>query len=157
MIILYTQLYIEYSGVFPLKMILISSCGRTLPHIIPTTIKLATISYGLIHRAKNSEPYAILIAIVMVCFLTVIIKAFFGEGTPLKGGMPSGHSAIAFSIATAISFLTESQTCIVLSFLMALITAQSRVDSKVHSIWEVIVGAIFGVLITMLIFSIFKI
>lgn len=119
--------------------------------------KLSTISYALIHRAKNSEPYAILIAIVVVCFLTVIIKAFFGEGTPLKGGMPSGHSAISFAIATAISFLTESQTCIVLSFVMALITAQSRVDSKVHSIWEVIVGAIFGVLVTMLIFSIFKI
>lgn len=119
--------------------------------------KLATLSYSLIHRAKNSEPYAILIALVLVCFLTVIIKAFFGEGTPLKGGMPSGHSAISFSIATAISFITESQTCIILSFIMAFITAQSRVDSKVHSIWEVIVGAVFGVLITMLIFSLFKI
>lgn len=119
--------------------------------------KLSTISFEFINRAKNSEPYAILIAIALVCILTVIVKAIFGEGTPLKGGMPSGHSALAFSIATAISLITESQTCIVLSYLMAFITAQSRVDSEVHSIWEVIVGAIFGLLITLLIFTLFNI
>lgn len=119
--------------------------------------KLSTISFKLINRAKNSEPYAILIALALVCILTVIVKAIFGEGTPLKGGMPSGHSALAFSIATAISLITESQACIMLSYLMAFITAQSRVDSEVHSIWEVIVGAIFGLLITLLIFSLFNI
>ena len=43
-----------------------------------------------------------------------------------------------------------------LSFLMALITAQSRVDSEVHSTFEVIVGALFGILITLLIFTMFK-
>lgn len=93
----------------------------------------------------------------MVCIITVIVKAIFGEGTPLKGGMPSGHSAISFAIATAIALITESQTCMMLGFLMAFITAQSRVDAEVHSIWEVIVGAIFGILLTMLIFSLFKI
>ena len=119
--------------------------------------KLSTISFELIHRAKNSEPYAILIALAVVSILTIIVKAIFGEGTPLKGGMPSGHSALAFSIATAISLITESQTCIVLSYLMAFITAQSRVDSEVHSIWEVVVGAIFGALVTLLIFVLFNI
>ena len=39
---------------------------------------------------------------------------------------------------------------------MALITAQSRVDSEVHSVWEVIAGAILGTLITILIFKIFS-
>jgi diacylglycerol kinase (ATP) len=43
-----------------------------------------------------------------------------------------------------------------LSYLMAFITAQSRVDSEVHTLSEVIVGAIFGMLITLLIFTIFK-
>ena len=107
--------------------------------------KLSTISLILLNKIKESHPYTIF-----------IVKAIFGEGTPLKGGMPSGHSALSFSIATAISLITEEPVCIMLSFLMALITAQSRVDSEVHSTFEVIVGALFGILITLLIFTMFK-
>ncbi|WP_024615106.1 diacylglycerol kinase [Clostridium sp. Ade.TY] len=118
--------------------------------------KLSNFSFILLHKIKSSEPYTIFIVLVVVCILTVIIKAVFGEGTPLKGGMPSGHSALAFSIATAISLITEEPICIVLSFIMAFITAQSRVDSEVHSTLEVLVGAIFGILITLLIFTIFN-
>lgn len=118
--------------------------------------KLSNFSFILLHKIKSSEPYTIFIVLVVVCMLTIIAKAIFGEGTPLKGGMPSGHSALAFSIATAISLITEEPICIVLSFIMALITAQSRVDSEVHSSLEVLVGAIFGILVTLLIFTIFN-
>lgn len=118
--------------------------------------KLSAISLILLNKIKGSHPYTIFIVLVIVSILTVIVKAIFGEGTPLKGGMPSGHSALSFSIATAISLITEEPVCIMLSFLMALITAQSRVDSEVHSTFEVIVGALFGILITLLIFTMFK-
>lgn len=118
--------------------------------------KLSNFSFILLHKIKSSEPYTIFIVLVLVCIATIIVKAIFGEGTPLKGGMPSGHSALAFSIATAISLITEEPICMVLSFIMALITAQSRVDSEVHSALEVIIGAIFGILITLLIFTIFN-
>ncbi|WP_217077843.1 diacylglycerol kinase [Clostridium baratii] len=118
--------------------------------------KLSTISLILLNKIKGSHPYTIFIVLVIVSILTVIVKAIFGEGTPLKGGMPSGHSALSFSIATAISLITEEPVCIMLSFLMALITAQSRVDSEVHSTFEVILGALFGILITLLIFTMFK-
>lgn len=119
--------------------------------------KISHISYEVIHKVKQSEPYMIFIALIFVIIATLIIKAIFGEGTPLRGGMPSGHSAISFSLATAISLITEEPIIITLSYLMALITAQSRVDSNVHSTWEVIVGALFGTLLTLLIFVIFKI
>lgn len=119
--------------------------------------KLSSFSYVVIHKVKNSEPYTIFIVLVIVCIATIIAKAIFGEGTPLKGGMPSGHSSLAFSIATAIALITEEPICIMLSYLMAFITAQSRVDSEVHSVLEVVVGAAFGVLLTMLIFAIFRI
>lgn len=118
--------------------------------------KLSDFSYELVHKMKRSEPYMILIALVIVVLTTVIIKAIFGEGTPLKGGMPSGHSALAFSISTAIALITEQPICIILAYLMALITAQSRVDSEVHTVFEVIVGGMLGMLLTLLIFTIFK-
>ena len=118
--------------------------------------KLSNLSYILLNKIKESEPHTIFILLVIVSIATIIAKAIFGEGTPLKGGMPSGHSALAFSIATAISFITEEPICMMLSFLMAFITAQSRVDAEVHSLFEVVVGAIFGMLITILIFTIFR-
>ena len=98
----------------------------------------------------------IFIALVIVILAVLIIKAIFGEGTPLKGGMPSGHRALAFSISTAISLITEKPICIILAYLMAFITAQSRVDSEVHTVFEVIVGGVLGILLTLLIFTIFK-
>ena len=119
--------------------------------------RISTLTFRAMSQIKSTEPYAILIVIVMVCIITVIVKAIFGEGTPLKGGMPSGHSAISFALATAISLISESPAVVILSFVMAVITAQSRVDAEVHSIWEVIVGAILGILVTIFIFNLFKI
>ncbi|SFU48436.1 diacylglycerol kinase (ATP) [Clostridium sp. DSM 8431] len=119
--------------------------------------KLAKISYEGIKKLKSSSPYTIFIIIVIVCIVTIIAKAALGTGSPLKGGMPSGHSALSFSIATTIACLTEEPICIVLSYLMAVITAQSRVDSDVHSIQEVVIGAFLGMFITVLIFTIIKI
>lgn len=118
--------------------------------------KLSNLSLILLHKIKESEPHTIFIVLVIVCIVTIIVKAIFGEGTPLKGGMPSGHSALAFSLATAISLITEEPVCVMLSVIMAIITAQSRVDSEVHSAFEVVVGALLGILITLLIFTIFK-
>lgn len=137
--------------------VLVTAVNALLVGYIIFWDKISNLSYDVIHKVKESEPYMIFIALVFVVLATLIIKSIFGEGTPLRGGMPSGHSALSFSISTAISLITEEPICIVLSYLMALITAQSRVDSNVHSIWEVIVGALFGTLLTLLIFVIFKI
>lgn len=136
--------------------VLITAINALVVGYVIFSDKLAHLSYTLVAKVKNSEPYTILIVLVIVCIATIIVKAIFGEGTPLKGGMPSGHSALAFSIATTISLITEEPICVMLSFLMAFITAQSRVDSEVHSIIEVIVGAAFGILLTLLIFTVFR-
>lgn len=136
--------------------VLVTAISAVLVGYVIFWDKLSSFSFDLIRKVKNSEPYTMLIVLVIVCIATIIAKAIFGEGTPLKGGMPSGHSALGFSIATAISLITEQPICILLSFLLAFITAQSRVDSEVHSISEVIVGAIFGIILTLFIFTLFR-
>jgi diacylglycerol kinase (ATP) len=113
------------------------------------------ISLVVIRKIKQSDPYMIFLILIIVCITTLVIKAVFGEGTPLRGGMPSGHSAIAFCLATTIALISEDPLAIVLSYLLAFIVAQSRVDSHVHSIIEVLAGAVFGTLITILLFKIF--
>ena len=136
--------------------VLVTAISAVLVGYVIFWDKLSSFSFDLIRKVKNSEPYTMLIVLVIVCIATIIAKAIFGEGTPLKGGMPSGHSALGFSIATAISLITEQPICILLSYLLAFITAQSRVDSEVHSISEVIVGAIFGIILTLFIFTLFR-
>ena len=136
--------------------VLITAINSVLVGYIIFWDELTNITFRIMDRVKETEPYIIFIVLAIVCIVVVAAKAYFGEGTPLKGGMPSGHSAIALSIATAISLISNSHIIIILSYLMALITAQSRVDSEVHSVWEVIAGAILGTLITILIFKIFS-
>lgn len=118
--------------------------------------KLTDITFVVITKIKQSNPYMILLVLVIVCIATIVVKAIYGEGTPLRGGMPSGHSTISFSIATIIALITEEPLCIMLSYLLAFIVAQSRVDSETHSILEVTVGALFGTLLTLFIFRIFS-
>ncbi|QGU95498.1 phosphatase PAP2 family protein [Clostridium bovifaecis] len=134
--------------------VLVTAINSVLVGYIIFWDRLMPFTFVVIKKIKNSEPYMIFLSLVIVSLATVIAKAIFGEGTPLKGGMPSGHSAIGFSIATTIALLTEEPTVIILSYIMAFIVAQSRVDSQVHSILEVIAGGIFGTLLTLLIFKI---
>ncbi len=107
-------------------------------------------------KIKHSDPYMVFIILVMVSIVTIMVKAIYGEGTPLRGGMPSGHSTIAFSIATIIALIAEEPVSMALSYLLAIIVAQSRVDSEVHSVQEVVVGAAFGTVLTVFIFKLFS-
>ncbi|MEG0772397.1 diacylglycerol kinase [Clostridium sp.] len=107
----------------------------------------------MMSKIKNSSPHMIFLMLVVVSIATVVVKAIYDEGTPLKGGMPSGHSAIAFSVATTITLLTDEPLIMILSYLLAAIVAQSRVDSEVHSILEVVFGAAFGSLLTLLLYQ----
>ncbi|AID44475.1 diacylglycerol kinase [Candidatus Arthromitus sp. SFB-mouse-Japan] len=117
--------------------------------------KISNFSFTVINKIKQSNPYMVFMILLMVVIFTVIAKAIYGEGTPLRGGMPSGHSTISFSIATIISFITNEPIIVGLSFIMAIIVAQSRVDTGVHSLNEVIVGAILGIGLTIVILKIF--
>lgn len=117
--------------------------------------KFSPLTFTVVKKIRNSNPYMIFFILIVVSIATLVVKAIFGEGTPLKGGMPSGHSAIAFSISTAIALITVEPVIIVLSFILALIVAQSRVDSEVHSILEVVLGALFGSFLTIFIYKLF--
>lgn len=136
--------------------VLITAINAVLVGYIIFWDKLKYINFIVMKKIKGSNPYMIFIIIAVVSIITLIIKAIFGEGTPLKGGMPSGHSAIAFSIATSIALITEEPLTIILSYFLAFIVAQSRVDSEVHSVLEVFVGGVFGSLLTILLFRLFS-
>ncbi|ADL68718.1 diacylglycerol kinase [Thermoanaerobacterium thermosaccharolyticum] len=110
----------------------------------------------LLTKLKNSPAHVTFITLIVVMIVTIILKAYFGKGTPLRGGLPSGHSAIAFCLATASTFISKNILLSTISFIMAFMVAQSRVEGNIHSTFQVIVGAIIGILITVLFFQIVK-
>jgi diacylglycerol kinase (ATP) len=107
-------------------------------------------------RIRQSPWHVTFLAAILVFGLSIIGKLVFHRGTPLRGGMPSGHAAVAFSMWTAIAFITTNTVVVALSFVMAFLIARHRVKDAVHTIWEVLAGGVLGVLVTTLIFQIFR-
>ncbi|HEY5523276.1 MAG TPA: diacylglycerol kinase [Desulfuromonadaceae bacterium] len=96
------------------------------------------------------------VSVLIVVIIVVIVKSATGTGTPLRGGILSGHSAVAFSIATAVSLNTRDPLISVLSLLLATMVSHSRLLIKIHTLREVIVGACIGSGITLLVLQLFK-
>lgn len=110
------------------------------------------IGEGLL-KIKQSDWHITLITLILVISFVILGKILFQKGTPLRGGMPSGHAAFSFSIWTIISVITENPLIIILTFVMAFLVARSRVKQSIHSILEVVIGSILGILITLLVFQ----
>ncbi len=105
--------------------------------------------------AKHSGDVIAIIAVVIVLILVIITKAFFGKGLPLRGGMPSGHAAVSFSVWTAVTFTTEAALPSILILILAIVIAQSRVSIGAHNPWEVVLGALLGSSVTFFLFKLF--
>ena len=95
------------------------------------------------------------ISVVVVVLMVILIKARIGRGTPLQGGMPSGHAGVAFSIATSLAFANVGLLVIILAWLLAALVAQSRVLLGVHNFAEIFAGSLLGILITLFMHMVF--
>lgn len=110
----------------------------------------------VIFKIGNSPIYLTFIALVLVVLLTIAFKGIFfrGRGTHFQGGTVSGHSALAFCIASIITLQSVNFLYATLSFALAILVAESRVEGKIHSVFEVIIGSILGIVIGVLVFQI---
>ena len=109
-----------------------------------------------IDKIKSSPWHITLITLIVVLFLVILAKVLFHKGTPLRGGMPSGHAAVAFAIWTSLSFITRNNIVVVLVFILAFLVARSRLSGRIHTAWEVTAGSILGALVPVLIFQVMR-
>lgn len=96
------------------------------------------------------------VSILIVIIAVIIIKSLTGKGTPLHGGVPSGHAAVAFSIATAVSLNTHDPLISGLSIALAIMVSHSRLLMRIHTMREVVFGSFVGAGITILVLTVFK-
>ncbi len=109
----------------------------------------------LLFKIKRSPIHRTFVALLIVVLLTIGLKAKFyrGRGTHFQGGFVSGHSAIAFCIATIISFLAEDILISTFALGLALLVAESRIEGKIHTLLEVVLGAFLGIIVGVLVFQ----
>ena len=118
--------------------------------------RLSQFSAVVLVKIKKSPIHLTFIALLLVVLLTIGIKARYykGRGTHFQGGTISGHSAVAFCVATIITFLVENILVVTLAFGLALLVAESRVEGKIHTAMEVILGSALGIIVAILAFQI---
>ena len=110
----------------------------------------------VLDRVRKGPAELTLVALVLVVLIVIATKAWTGRGTPLRGGLPSGHAAVAFAGWIGVTYLVGDVHRFVVSSLtliMALLVAQTRVESGVHSLAEVVYGAALGALVTLVVFQ----
>ena len=122
--------------------------------------KAADRSSDILDRLRDAPAQLTLVALVLTVFAVIATKAWTGRGTPLRGGLPSGHAAVAFAGWMAATYVLNDHEhrflLSTLTFIMALLVAQTRVESGVHSALEVTYGALVGSLTTLVLFQVFS-
>ena len=112
-----------------------------------------------IDRLRDAPTEITLIALVLTIIIVIGAKALTGRGRPLRGGLPSGHAAIAFAGWMAATYILGDSThwflVSTLTFIMALLVAQTRIEAGIHSFVEVVSGGVLGALVTLVLFQLF--
>lgn len=97
---------------------------------------------------RSSFQNSLALILVLIVVLVILIKSYYKRGSYLRGGLPSGHSALGASAFTAITFLTHDSKIFFLAFILLVLVLQSRVEGKIHTFKEAILGAILGAGVT---------
>jgi diacylglycerol kinase (ATP) len=120
--------------------------------------QVADRSSRLLDRLANAPAQLTLIALVLTTIVVIATKALTGRGTPLRGGLPSGHAGVAFAGWMAVTLFVDEPRFLASSvtLILALLVAQTRVESGVHSTLEVFYGALLGSLTTLVLFQVFE-
>ncbi len=97
-----------------------------------------------------------LVALLMVVITVIFLKALSGKGKALEGGVPSGHAAVAFAIATIVTLSTQDPIASLLTIALAVMVSHSRLLLKIHTTREVVLGAATGTALTLAVLLLFK-
>jgi diacylglycerol kinase (ATP) len=139
--------------------VLIASVNAVAIGYLVFSGEIADPSSRLLDRIREGPAKVTLIALVLTVIIVIATKAYTGRGTPLRGGLPSGHAALAFAIWMAATYVVgDSHRFLIssLAFIMALLVAQTRVESGIHSALEVTYGGVLGALVALVVFQVFS-
>jgi len=136
--------------------VLVAACGAgIMGYLILAKYILPLYGKALAMFGTQSD-LGTVVAVLIVTIVVIMIKSLSGTGSPLHGGVPSGHAAVAFSIATAVTLNTGDPLISLLCFALAIMVSHSRLLMRIHSMREVVLGSLVGSGVTILVLLAFK-
>jgi diacylglycerol kinase (ATP) len=137
--------------------VLVSAVGAVAVGYLVLGDNLGPFSLETLERVRTYPAHLTFVTIALVSIVTLLGKALTRSPSPFRGGMPSGHAAVAFAGWVAASFIAAegrfAGLISLITLLMALLVCQSRVEGGIHSPLQVALGALLGTLLTIAIFQ----
>lgn len=125
---------------------------------------LKAISDSIFNNMVKSPMHLAFVAVMLVVIAVISMKAGCSKKTERgelvkEGFVPSGQSAIAFAVLTAIWLNSKDIVTFTLALILSILVVENRVGSNARTKAEIVFGACMGVLIVLLIYglTIFKI
>lgn len=118
--------------------------------------KVSNIGLQFIRNIANSPIHLAFAAVIItiIGILSLIAMATTNKYKGLnKSFIPSGHAALAFAANTIIWLVTDNIVILTLSLVIALLAAESRIDSKIHKTSEVIFSSCIGIIMVLIIYG----
>jgi diacylglycerol kinase (ATP) len=138
--------------------VLVSSVGAVLVGYLILADNLGPLSLETLDTIRRKPAHLTLVTLGVVVLLVLLGKALTHSPRSFAGGMPSGHAAVAFGGWIAASFVAADGRygglVSAITLLMALLVSQSRVESGTHTLSQVAMGGVIGVLVTVAAFQI---
>lgn len=135
--------------------VLIASCGAAvLGYLAFSRHLFAPLAEGLDRLGTIPGELAV-VSVLIVTIGVILLKAYSRTGTPLHGGMPSGHAAVASSVAVSIVLSGGGVLIGILAVALATMVSHSRLLLGIHSLREVLLGAALGVGLTLFLYLLF--
>lgn len=125
--------------------------------VLITTINALAVGFLLFFGGKRIQtlgaevglqvpdwPTVVTVTFILLATMITMWKVAGGKGKLWKGGIVSGHSAVGFFLATTIMFMSKKISVGIMAFLLAVLIAQSRVEGGIHTLREVVTGALLA-------------
>jgi diacylglycerol kinase (ATP) len=135
--------------------VLISAFGALVIGFLILGPHIARVWQGRYRVPRHTAGNIAVLAVIMIMLAVILIKVHLGSNHPLRGGFPSGHTALAFSLWISLIQVTASPWLIGLGLLGAVLIAASRLRLKIHTFRDVAYGALLGSAITLILFKVF--
>jgi diacylglycerol kinase (ATP) len=139
--------------------VLIASVNAVVVGYLVFAGQISEPTSNVLDRLRDAPAKLTIIALILVVFVVIATKALTGRGTPLRGGLPSGHAAVAFAAWMAVTQMlgpTEHRFLVsTIMFGVAALVAHSRIETGIHSTLEVVYGGLLGAVVALAVFQIF--
>ncbi|KAB0664094.1 phosphatase PAP2 family protein [Oryzomonas japonica] len=136
--------------------VLVAACGAAIMGYLILAKYILPLYGEVLAMFGAPSDIGTMVSILIVTIVVIMLKGMLGKGSPLHGGAPSGHAAIAFSIATAASLNSRDPLTSLLSVALALMVSHSRLFMRIHTMGEVVAGSCLGAGLTFIVLYVFK-